>query len=180
MQRLNTKNLKMNRILLGVTILFLGACASANKTQVEPLQLEWELQTTDYKGSGETLSHLIITNQSQDTLRADEWTLYYNGGNLPVADTTTAEVGSAWINGDFNRIYPLAHWQPLAPGESRVVELKIRNLRNLIHIPRGFYLVSPRYPEGIGLTLDLKRNEAIDAYEAQVAADVYRRNELIQ
>ena len=180
MQRLNTKNLKMNRILLGVTILFLGACASANKTQVEPLQLEWELQTTDYKGSGETLSHLIITNQSQDTLMADEWTLYYNGGNLPVADTTTAEVGSAWINGDFNRIYPLAHWQPLAPGESRVVELKIRNLRNLIHIPRGFYLVSPRYPEGIGLTLDLKRNEAIDAYEAQVAADVYRRNELIQ
>src|SRR5690554_720896 len=111
---------------------------------------------------------------------ADEWTLYYNGGNLPVADTTMAEVGSAWINGDFNRIYPLAHWQPLAPGESRVVELKIRNLRNLIHIPRGFYLVSPRYPEGIGLTLDLKRNEAIDAYEAQVAADVYRRNELIQ
>lgn len=170
----------MNRSYLWVALLFLGACATSNQSQVEPLHLEWELMTTDYQGSGETLSHLIMTNQSPDTLKAGEWTLYHNGGSLLVADSATMEVATEWINGDYHRIYPLENWQPLAPGETRTVELKIRNLRNLIHIPRGFYLVSPSHPEGIALSLDLKENEAIDAYEAKVAADVFRRNELIQ
>lgn len=170
----------INRSLLWVAVLFLGACATANKSQVEPLLLEWELMTTDYQGSGETLSHLIITNQSTDTLKAGEWKLYHNSGSLVVADSATTEVALKWINGDYNQISPLDRWQPLAPGETRVVPLKIRNLRNLIHLPRGFYLVSSNYPEGISLELDVKDNEAIDAYEARVAADIYTRNERIQ
>lgn len=91
-------------------------------------------------------------------------------------DTAGAEVEVNWINGDYNRLSPLAAWKPLAPGQSKVVFLKMRNLRNLINIPRGFYLVSSTYPEGVPLTFNLKPNADLDAYEARVAQDMYQRN----
>lgn len=161
-----------------VAILVLSACGSQElKT---PLALEWELLTEDFQGSGEVLSHLIITNHSRDTLRAGEWTIYHNSGSLMVADTATTEVAVEWINGDYNKIYPLDNWAALAPGDTRIVPLKIRNLRNLIHIPRGFYLVSANYPEGVSLSFHLRENHAMDAYEARVAEDVYHRNQLIR
>lgn len=172
----------INRFLFLAAALIFTACTTRDEIiRQSPLTLQWELLLPEgYGGSGEVPVKLTITNDSRDTLKAGEWTLYHNSGSLVVGDSATAEVEVRWINGDFNMIAPLTNWESLSPGASRVIQLKHRNLRNLIHVPRGFYLVSPSYPEGIEVNFELVEHEVMQAYEASVAADIFKRNELIQ
>lgn len=167
----------LNYLGLFLTGLILLSCSvQQDHLANAPLKLELELLTSpDYNGSGETLSVLTIHNQSQDTLHGD-WVLYYNGHGVLNADTAGAEVDVNWINGDFNEIRPTTIWLALAPGATKEVSLKMRNLRNMINIPRGLYLVSSDYPEGVAVDFHLKPNAHLDAYEARVAADIYERN----
>ncbi len=164
--------------LLFLTPLYFLSCSTQEKSiDQAPLALDWEMRTSpEYDGSGEIVSLLTISNQTGDTLTAAGWAIYFNGHGISAMDTAGAEVEVNWINGDYNRIVPSAGWEPLAPGQSKVVFLKMRNLRNLINIPRGFYLVSSTYPEGVPLTFNLKPNADLDAYEALVAQDMYQRN----
>lgn len=163
-------------IFLAAIILF-SCSVQREKNQETPLLLELEMLTSpDYNGSGVILSQLTISNQSQDTIFADDWAICFNAHGISNADTSGLEVNVKWINADYNQIIPTADWQALAPGQSKVVSLKMRNLQNMINIPRGFYFVSPSYPEGVAVAFNLKTNTHLEAYDARVAADIYERN----
>lgn len=172
------KQLFLLFFLFYLLILSAAGCAGSQKaSDTAPLSLEMEILTApDYNGSGEMESLLTISNRSQDTLLAGDWAIYFNGHGILISDTTDAEVDVSWINGDFNHIIPTAAWKALAPGQSKEIRLKLRNLRNMINIPRGLYFVSSAYPEGTPLDFTLKPNAHLKAYDARVASDIYERN----
>lgn len=153
------------------------ACSSPRHAgDRSPLSLRWEIVSSPYLATGQTLAALTLVNPSSDTLGATGWSIHFNAGGLQVADSDTAAVAIELVNGDFFTLYPKAGWTPLAPGDSVRVQVLSRLIKNHTDMPKGFYLVSSAHPEGLSLPFDGGTLPHADSLELAIAARVYRQN----
>lgn len=171
---MNKRSLFGNLLLVMLLIL---SCSPKKDLDKAPLRIDWEFLTSpDYNGSGQVLANLTLTNLTKDSLTGTDWIIYFNGHGITNPDSVISEIDINWINGDYNQITPTESWATLAPGATKTVQVKVRNLRNMINVPRGFYFVSTDFPDGVNLDFHLTPNPHLEAYEAKVAADIYERN----
>jgi len=164
--------------VVGAALVTMG-CTSQGDTQREEITLEWEIVEAHHEGGNESLSLLTIKNGSPDTLKADGWSIYFNGLGGRTAGPDTAVARIERINGDFFTFTPQPGWQPLAPDSAVQIRILTRVLRNLTDIPVGFYMVSDRYSEGKALPLQVKPYSEADDQEMELAKRIYGQNATI-
>ncbi|SKB75176.1 hexosaminidase [Parapedobacter luteus] len=172
-----------NRFFQLLSLACMAACASSPAVVADkaPLSLQWEIVASPHSGTNQTLSTLTITNHTADTLPATGWTIYFNNiGAAEIAGADTAVAGINFINGDFFSLSPQQGWQPLAPGTTVQLGVLTRRLKNITDLPKGFYLVDGRYPEGVALPVDVKPFEQADSLEIELAAHIFAQNESIK
>lgn len=168
-----------NRIA-AVMLAGLAACSSPKPVARDvPLSLQWEIVDSPVAGSNETLSLLTLRNTSTDTLANSGWAIYFNAGVVGVADADTVVVGIEMINGDFFTLYPKSGWKALAPDSAVRLHLRSRRIKNFTDIPKGFYLVDERYPDGKSLSIEFKPFAKADSLERELAVRVFEQNEPI-
>ncbi len=172
----------VNRVslLFVFVVLFIVGCSSPKTdSQHQVLSLDWEIIEANHEGTNETLSLLTIHNHSSDTLSAMGWAIYFNAGVARIADSDTSLAKIEMVNGDFFTLYPQAGWQPLLPNSSVQLRVLSRVLRNFTDVPKGFYLVSDRYPDGVALPFALTPYFQADSIERAIAEKVFVQNEQI-
>ncbi len=161
---------------------FLTLGCMVNQAQESPgvLSLDWKIIEDNHNGSNQTLSLLTIKNNSSDTLLNNNWTIHFNGGGAKIADVDTNFVNIEFINGDFYKMLPKSDWIALAPDSSIQISVLTRKLNNIIDVPKGFYLVTNTYPNGISLPFELDHYSKADSTEMEIAKRNYMLNEGIQ
>lgn len=112
----------------------------AQKIDVSKIKLSWEVTGVSHDQPTKINAVLTITNDSDKTLPANGWKLYFNYGRT-VSDATNI-VNWEFINGDLNRIVPQNGFPALKSKESVKINYtasgKAINFRDA---PSGFYLV---------------------------------------
>nr|WP_199075171.1 family 20 glycosylhydrolase [Pedobacter sp. ASV19] len=175
----------MKHFLITVLLLntFLMSFAQMEK-QLNPadVQLKWELLSNTYKKTGLALSSLTLINEGKQSLPASGWSIYFNSGRLVVADTDTAAVQIQQVNGDLFRLIPKSGNLSLAAGCSKKIQLLAEEAKNRSDFPSGFYLVWDHHPEKGYSFKKFTATSLInrDHEEAQLAAKIYRQNQLIK
>ena len=162
-----------------VMFFMIGCSSQETDYQHDTFSLDWEIVAGNHEGTNETLSLLTIHNHSADTLLATGWTIYFNAGVVRVAESDTSMAKIEMLNGDFFSLYPQAGWQPLLPDSSVQIRILSRVLRNFTDVPKGFYLVSAKYPDGITLPFALTPSPQADSTERAIAEKVFVQNEQI-
>ena len=135
----------VNTNYLFLALVCLSACTSSTSnpsndsmaTQA-PLSVSWEvLSNIDIPNS--FTSELILTNTSQDTLPAQDWSLYFNFIRLIENHSNTERAEIHHINGDF---YQLSPSSALAPQEEWTFTIQANAWAiKESDAPSGFYMV---------------------------------------
>jgi len=89
---------------------------------LSPLQANWQL-TDASETQKYTKVDLTLTNISSDTLYGRDWCILYSLMALHPTTPDTAQLVEEIVQGTLHRLSPTSHFQPLAPGESRVFPL---------------------------------------------------------
>ena len=107
------------------------------------LALRWELIANNIAGENRYQTRFTLLNQSQDTLPATGWTIYFNQlSGTPLSDSTFQFIHLQRITGDFYRCQPGADFQALPPGDSLQIDLTFRGwLIKDCEAPQGPYIV---------------------------------------
>jgi len=111
------------------------------------LKITWQLTENNYKKSGEMLSVVTLTNNSDKMLPAKGWTTYFNAAIPHNADADSTLLQVKMINGDYVKLFPGKAFKGLAPKASIKVKLLSRALKDITDYPKGFYIVFNNKPE---------------------------------
>ncbi|QNL48278.1 carbohydate-binding domain-containing protein [Olivibacter sp. SDN3] len=174
----------MKRSILLVSCLFLlfSACSTVSKQNATnaPLHLTWQVTSNINDEGSRGHSSLTVTNTGETALPAQGWQLYFNIGNLAIADDDTSHVQVAQINGDAFRLFPDSLFRGLAKGDSLTIQLVSRKIRNLTDFPAGFYLVLDEdTTQGIDLPFLLDTPSYVKQEEVGLAAYIFEQNQKI-
>ncbi|MAT72366.1 MAG: beta-N-acetylhexosaminidase [Planctomycetaceae bacterium] len=124
-----------------------GATDSIPADPLAGVTIQWRAISNDVvdrnAGSVHCQAELVLTNASDQPRLAGAWRLYFNfsGTVEPVdaADKITGEM----IAGDFQYLAPADGFAPLAPGESRTVQVELsRGASRQCAMPSGHYVVA--------------------------------------
>lgn len=149
--------------------------ASTTETATKPLTIS--LALTD--NTGRSRLALTLTNTGNDPLPATGWTLFFNSGSAASADANLARVTP--VNGDFYSLKPGPAFKAIPPGQSAMIPIQDRHIRNVTDFPIGFYLVFDKDPEQafpVGLTIN--KGDQFDKADQQLAEKIYDQNATIQ
>ena len=162
-----------------------AAHSSAGRTSAARVALEFEvLENFD---AGGFRAALTLTNHREQALAGD-WLLYFNFVRAFAPDSAPAGVAVTRINGDFFRLEPTASFEPLAPGDSRRIELQGPDfVVRETDAPAGFYFVfrgpdGPQAPEPAAVTVapfltpKQTRRTAADQLTVPTPASRYQQN----
>lgn len=143
-----------------------GCSLQQNKASKSVLALQWEILGDSQGG---TQSRLTITNTDTDTLKGEDWAVYFNAEAARVADADTSMVKIEMLNGDFFRLSPGRDWIPLPPDSSMRVTVISQTLKNHTDLPLGCYYVDQRYPNGVEVPLAVLPYPKADTIETAIA-----------
>ncbi|WP_158799163.1 family 20 glycosylhydrolase [Pedobacter sp. L105] len=141
------------------------------------LSISWELSENNYKGKGEMLSLLTISNKGTKKLPASGWSIYFNGAIPHNADADTSMTLVEMVNGDFVKLHPLTSFKGIPANSSLTVKLLSRELKNITDFPKGFYIVFDNDPsQGIAIHSENKSLIDDEKRDKLLAEKQYRQN----
>lgn len=166
------------------TITILAACAALSASAaVSPLSADWQMGRNNAV-PGWYSSRLVLTNVSADTLRAADWTFYFNQFSRRVQLPATCPVDVDEVSTTYYRVRPNARCRDLAPGDTLQVDLLMRGtFINVSYSPMGGHVVNARgevLPVTIGhAPLDTPGQWADRPHDYPDGARAYALNESI-
>ncbi|MEL6389512.1 MAG: family 20 glycosylhydrolase [Bacteroidota bacterium] len=136
----------MNKIylLFASAILYSAACSTNRNTQnLEKIQVEveWKLDSISVMNGNYSYASFTITNHSQETLPADNWSIHYNQiGGKPDQNIALRDMTYTNPAGDYHVLAPTANGP--APGESITYPYVINGLVDkMSEAPKGVFIV---------------------------------------
>ncbi|MBE6287775.1 MAG: glycosyl hydrolase family 20 [Mediterranea massiliensis] len=164
-------------LLVGILyslMLLVISCQTVKEPQA-PISLTWEMGTIDVENPAYYDNTFVLQNVSQQTLDND-WSFYYCQLPRGIEQPADAPVKVELVNGNYFRVSPTAHYQPLAPGETLRIDFRCKGrMDRYTLMPEGAYWVGSD-GKAIDLLLDARRfNDSIVARYPD-AATVYATN----
>lgn len=133
--------MKAIKILMATVALSLTASAAAT---APPLAARWEMGRNNAV-KGWYSSRLTLTNVDTDTLRAADWTFYFNQFSRRVQVPSDCKVDIDEVSTTYYRVRPNARCRDLAPGDTLCVDLLMRGtFINVSYSPMGGHMVDKR------------------------------------
>jgi hexosaminidase len=174
----------MRRILTLFTAIAICLQASAqtdfSKFDVHAFSITWDVVQNNYQGKNQSLSALIITNNSKQILPASGWKLYFNSARDISPNTVSGNATFKQINGDLFTLTPTATFTEIKPGASEKIEFAADPVVNFTDSPDGFYLVWDAQPEKGYALQDIKINPFSPSYKGLVTPTIiYNDNKVI-
>ena len=109
--------------------------------QPAPIEISWEL-ISNFEDDNQFSAELTLHNTSDELFPGSGWTLYLNSIRPLVDETFLPELNATHINGDFFKLEPTEEFEPIEPGESRVIEYHgMFHSIKFTDAPQGFYFV---------------------------------------
>lgn len=150
------------------------------QSYAQKIDLTWNILNTNHKGSGQTLSELILNNPSKVAIPAKGWTIYFNSGNPRNANADTTLLKITHINGDLFSVTPGKDFKGIAANKSTKVQILSRSLKNITDFSEGFYIVYDS-KSNAPISLSVKNKSLVDygAQEKVIANHIYEQNKAI-
>ncbi len=166
----------MTKILLGIGIvLSLFACKTnrikdLNRPTEAELAVRWELVTNNIGGENRYSTRFTIINQSQDTLPASGWTIYFNQlSGTVIPESLSPGIIIERISGEFYRLQPSSVFMPVPPGDSVVLSADFQGwLIKENEAPQGLYIVFTN-PDGTEQTPEVLSHYTITPIPLEMA-----------
>lgn len=169
----------MKRLLvLGVlTGCYIAANAQQSNNAPTGLDLKFEVQRAGDKNSNQAISVLQISSTDKKTLPPTGWSVFFNGGDLKIADEDAARAEVIHVNGDLFKLVPKSG-SPAVMQEYHLISDVPNNVSDL---PGGFYLVWDSMPAKGVLFNKVSVSSSIDRSKAEqaIANKVFIQNTLI-
>ena len=174
----------MRRIFTFFFAIAIGLQASAqadlSKFDAHAFSITWDVVQNNYQGKNQSLSALIITNNSKQTLPASGWKLYFNSARDITPNTVSGNATFKQINGDLFTLTPTATFTEIKPGASERIEFAADPVVNFTDSPDGFYLVWDAQPEKGYALQDIEIKPFSPSYKGLVTPTViYNDNKTI-
>ncbi len=160
-------------------LMFTGCTTYKEARSPQVMKIAWDILDRNVEGSGKTRAKMILTNTSTDVLTREGWAVYFNSGDIQVLEADRHIVRIDTVNGDVFTLYPATDWTDLPPDSSRVVTVLCRKVKNFTDLPKGFYLVSKKYPDGVDISFTCKVPSDIDSLEWDLAIQQYVQNAVV-
>ncbi len=136
--------------------------------QSAPVDITWEL-VSNFEDDNQFSAELTLNNTSDEVFPAEGWVLYLNSIRPLVEDSFLPGLKATHINGDFFKLEPTEEFEPIEPGESRLIEYHGRfHSIKFTDAPQGFYFVFDDGDEKIVQTVEnveilpFKRDEQVN------------------
>ncbi|WP_461449142.1 family 20 glycosylhydrolase [Mucilaginibacter sp.] len=156
------------------------AQADLSKFDAHALSITWDVVQNNYQGKNQSLSALIITNNSKQTLPASGWKLYFNSARDITPNTVSGNATFRQLNGDLFTLTPTATFTEIKPGAFEKIEFAADPVVNFTDSPDGFYLVWDAQPEKGYALQDIRINPFSPSYKGLVTpAIIYDQNKTI-
>lgn len=171
--------MKINHQFLWLWLILFFACSNSKSITEEskPLKLKWKILESSSAKLTESESAFTIINTGKRSLKQGNWKLFFNMGSLRLSDSDTNHVEIAHINGDVFSIAPDSTFPEIRPGDSIVMQVLSRKIRNITDFPNGFYAVfNPDSTKGVSLSLALDTPKYIKKQEIALNAKIYEEN----
>lgn len=169
-------------ILFFALTVYLNALAQTQsmKLDAHAIDITWDITQNNYQGKNQSLSALIITNNSKQTLPASGWKLYFNSARDINPATVSGNAVFQQINGDLFTLTPTSTFAELKPGASARVEFIGDPVVNFTDSPDGFYLVWDAQPDKGYSTSEINIKPFSPSYSGLVTpAIIYNQNKTI-
>src|SRR5690606_23959189 len=160
-------------------VMFTGCTAYKDTSRQRVMQIRWQVLDRNVEGSEKTQAKMILTNVSTDVLTGAGWAIYFNAGDIQVLESDRYMVRIDAVNGDVFKLSPEANWRDLPPDSSCAITVVCRMVKNFTDLPKGFYLVSEKYPDGVDISFTAEPPAEVDSLEWDLALQQYTQNELV-
>ncbi len=141
------KTVRISSFLLCATIA-MSAIAS-------PLKAVWHMGTNGAR-AGWYSSRFVLTNVAPDTLRAADWTFYFNQFSRRVELPTNCPVDIKEVSTTYFQVSPRPSCRDLAPGDTLVVDMLMRGtMLNISYSPMGGHVVMNKTGEVLPVKIEI-------------------------
>lgn len=108
---------------------------------VSAIEIDWEL-ISNFEPDNKFSANITLNNTGSAAFEPSGWALYFNSIRPIDLDSFSPWFNATHINGDFFKIEPTGEFQPIAPGEERVIPYKAMfHAIKFSDAPQGFYFV---------------------------------------
>ncbi|MEJ2884706.1 family 20 glycosylhydrolase [Pedobacter sp. GR22-6] len=172
--------MKLNLFSIALLLFACSCFAQKNKSPFAgKLTLTWKVLQQNFNADGETLSELVLSNSGSATLPEKGWSIYFNGPDPIVLDTSSAAIGIKHINGDFFKMFPHSRFKRMGSNQESKFKIRSRAIKNKTDYGLGFYLILDSQPDSpIDLVLKIDPLSPIDK-EKQLSNALYKQNEAV-
>lgn len=170
------------KLITSLCLLLVAAQAyTQKKTVPQKVNLTWNILETNHKNTGQTLSELVLTNNSASAFPASGWKIYFNSGNPRNAGADSLSLKITHLNGDLFTVTPGKNFKGIAPKKSASVSILSRSLKNITDYSEGFYIVYDKAPSN-PVVLLVKNVSKVDYTEQEkaIANQIFEQNKLIR
>ncbi|MEH6308677.1 family 20 glycosylhydrolase [Olivibacter sp. CPCC 100613] len=174
--------MKISHLFLPAYFVLFLACSNNESItdKSEPLILKWKLLESSSTHNTASESAFTIVNNSDHSLTKGNWKLYFNIGSLHANDLDSSHIKIEQVNGDLFSMAPDSSFKEVDPGDSILVQVVSRKIRNITDFPNGFYVVfNQDSTKGIGLPIALDTPQYIKKQEIALNAKIYDQNSKI-
>lgn len=128
------KTIKRTKTVVAAALVALAAVAQS------PIEVKWEMGK-DQAEPGYYSSRFIIKNVSSSTL-GNNWQFYFNQFSRSFKLPATCKVSMTEVSTTYYQVSPSTTYQPLAPGDTIVVDMLMRGtMVNSCYMPAGGHVV---------------------------------------
>lgn len=172
--------MKITNIFGLLLICLIVACSSkreGNELAKSPITLKWSVFDNEQQSTNESISAVTIVNTSEQSLPKNGWKLYFNIGNIRIAEGDSSHLHAKHVNGDFFLLEPDSNFAGLNVGDSLKVKVASRRFKNLTDFPNGFYIVLENDSSKVmKVALALDTPAYVRQHEELLNAKIYDQN----
>ncbi|MFC6101103.1 family 20 glycosylhydrolase [Olivibacter domesticus] len=165
--------------ILSLSLICLMACSGKREGNnvTAPITLKWRVSDHSQQHANESLSTLTLLNTTEEALPKNGWKLYFNIGNIKIAEGDSSHLHTRHVNGDFFLLEPDSSFAGLNVGDSLKVNVTSRRFKNLTDFPNGFYIVlESDSSKGISIPFSIDTPAYVRQHEEMLNAKIYDQN----
>ena len=179
------------RFLMAVTVFMLAfsgkVVAQSNKEMnAKNLAISFVALTNNYQQKNQALATLTVKNNSNKSLPAGGWHIYFNSKNSILVQEPSAFFTIKQLNGNLFQLSPVAGFKGISPKQYAATQVTMDGqVLNKNDQPEGFYFVWDKAPEtGIDIKNVTVTPAAIEPTDGKIISDfaaaIYNQNEAMQ
>jgi len=158
------------RYLALFLMLAAGCAPAADRPKGDELGLTWELIGNNVGDQNRFRAAFTLTNRSSHPLKSTGWAIYFNMGRHVFPESVTSGARIERLRGDFCRLTPTGHFEPVVTGASATITYE----------GRGFMIKRSDAPKGIYIVFsDESGGEETPEIISEVTIAAFRRPEQI-